>query len=259
VTTIVGLIILGILLPMGARAGSRLLGTTLSNGQLELVPCPTTPDPNITCVGTPGFGCTSQLYLDNRLARRNRVYPISGCRRVGQIPRVLGLLLPSYLLIPWRGTHWNCGRRNRTTTRESSKSSSSSILSHRLLLRRRSICSRVERLCKRSYPQSRFGHREFFESICVDGTTGWNSWIGTRNQCRRLDIFIVCCKCKFIPQRRHTFSPLMAESNITWPRERRTSSCYFQPIGFEGCSAIQRGNFCSSGSFGVHVCHCRRE
>jgi amino acid permease len=57
VVTIVGIIVLGILLPMGASPATRLLGTDMQT--LELVECPQTPTPGITCVGTPGFGCIS--------------------------------------------------------------------------------------------------------------------------------------------------------------------------------------------------------
>lgn len=56
VATIVGLIFLGILLPMGASP-TRLLGTDPVT--LNLVECPSDPSSNIVCVGTPGFGCTS--------------------------------------------------------------------------------------------------------------------------------------------------------------------------------------------------------
>jgi len=57
VVTIVGLIILGILLPMNASSTTRLLGTNLDT--LELVECPPGGvSGNITCVGAPGFGCT---------------------------------------------------------------------------------------------------------------------------------------------------------------------------------------------------------
>jgi amino acid permease len=57
VVTIVGIIILGILLPMGASPTTPLLGTDMST--LELVVCPQNPTPGITCVGRPGFECIS--------------------------------------------------------------------------------------------------------------------------------------------------------------------------------------------------------
>lgn len=57
VTTIVGLIILGIVLPMGASVGSRQLGTdgesTLHN--LTAVACSSSTMP---CLDPPGFPCT---------------------------------------------------------------------------------------------------------------------------------------------------------------------------------------------------------
>jgi amino acid permease len=62
--TIVGLIVLGILLPMNASPTTRLLGTDLDT--LELVECPSSDvvSGNVTCVGTPGFGCTSPSEAD---------------------------------------------------------------------------------------------------------------------------------------------------------------------------------------------------
>jgi amino acid permease len=50
--TISGLIILGILLPMGASAGVRLLGTDNNNQPIEC-PDPTGKD----CLSLPGFQC----------------------------------------------------------------------------------------------------------------------------------------------------------------------------------------------------------
>jgi amino acid permease len=51
-TTIVGLIILGLVLSMGASAKTRQLGTSLDN---IAIPCPVDGQ----CLGTPGFECTS--------------------------------------------------------------------------------------------------------------------------------------------------------------------------------------------------------
>jgi len=55
VLTIVGIIVLGVLLPMNAPANQKLLGTAPN---LSLIPCLKNPAPG-QCVGTPGFGCTT--------------------------------------------------------------------------------------------------------------------------------------------------------------------------------------------------------
>jgi len=62
VTTIIGLISLGILLPMGVSVGTRKLGTV---GQVEAqnliaVPCPSSALP---CLDAPGFPCTPFRHL----------------------------------------------------------------------------------------------------------------------------------------------------------------------------------------------------
>jgi len=54
VITIVGIIVLGVLLPMNASPNVRLLGTGPDNALIE---CP--PNNSTGCVGTPGFGCTN--------------------------------------------------------------------------------------------------------------------------------------------------------------------------------------------------------
>jgi amino acid permease len=51
--TIIAIIILGIILPMGAFAGSRQLATGPDN---TVAPCPDNPQPG-QCVGIPGFTC----------------------------------------------------------------------------------------------------------------------------------------------------------------------------------------------------------
>jgi len=58
IETLVGLIVLGILLPMGASAGTRKLGTL--NG--HIVSCPTTSVPGIMCLESPGFACESSMF-----------------------------------------------------------------------------------------------------------------------------------------------------------------------------------------------------
>lgn len=76
IITIVGLIILGILLPMNASLATRLLGTVFNNSTTpdwQLIPCPTNASLNIieetktngTCVGTPGFGCNPSIQTVN--------------------------------------------------------------------------------------------------------------------------------------------------------------------------------------------------
>jgi yeast amino acid transporter len=61
VLTIVGIIVLGVLLPMNATPNQRLLGT---NSNLSLIPCPDNSAPG-QCLGAPGFGCTPPVL--NRL------------------------------------------------------------------------------------------------------------------------------------------------------------------------------------------------
>ena len=51
--TIIGIIILGIILPMGASAGTRLLATGPNNNPIS---CPSNPAPD-QCLGVPGFPC----------------------------------------------------------------------------------------------------------------------------------------------------------------------------------------------------------
>ena len=68
IVTVVGLIVLGILLPMNASSENRLLGTVFTKDTVpdwQLIPCAANSTLNIvegemngTCVGTPGFGCT---------------------------------------------------------------------------------------------------------------------------------------------------------------------------------------------------------
>lgn len=53
VITIVGLIVLGLVLPMGV-AVVRLLGT---NGDDQPILCSETGNPSTDCLGPPGFGC----------------------------------------------------------------------------------------------------------------------------------------------------------------------------------------------------------
>jgi amino acid permease len=60
-TTCVGIIILGILIPMGASTATPLWGT---NSQHELVPCDLTVVPN-NCTGQPGFYCSNLLFLSD--------------------------------------------------------------------------------------------------------------------------------------------------------------------------------------------------
>ena len=57
IVTIVGIIVLGILLPMDAVASERLLGTAGDEryGNLTAVVCP--PNNTTGCLGHPGFGC----------------------------------------------------------------------------------------------------------------------------------------------------------------------------------------------------------
>jgi amino acid permease len=54
---IVGLIILGLVLPMGASAKTRQLGTSPDN---TAIPCPSNA-PEGQCLETPGFECTSHI------------------------------------------------------------------------------------------------------------------------------------------------------------------------------------------------------
>lgn len=56
--TIVGLIVLGILLPMGASAGTRLL----RNVSTTLAACPANPGPQ-ECLDNPGFLCISFVLI----------------------------------------------------------------------------------------------------------------------------------------------------------------------------------------------------
>jgi amino acid permease len=66
-TTIVGLIILGLVLSMGASAKTRQLGTSLDN---TAIPCPGNAADG-QCLGTPGFECTSiSESIDFRLGVR---------------------------------------------------------------------------------------------------------------------------------------------------------------------------------------------
>jgi amino acid permease len=51
--TIVGLIVLGIILPMGASAGTRQLATGPNN---TVIPCPPNPTQG-QCLDIPGFSC----------------------------------------------------------------------------------------------------------------------------------------------------------------------------------------------------------
>ena len=59
VVACVGIIILGILLPMDASTSQPLLGTNNVNGTLQLIPClnSTTDD----CVPQPGFSCICRI------------------------------------------------------------------------------------------------------------------------------------------------------------------------------------------------------
>jgi amino acid permease len=68
IVTVIGLIVLGILLPINASSAVRLSGTLFTNDTTpdwQLTQCPanlTVPiieetKQNGTCVGTPGFGC----------------------------------------------------------------------------------------------------------------------------------------------------------------------------------------------------------
>lgn len=59
IATIVGLIILGVLLPMGASVGTRLLKAD------SLAPCPPNPAPE-ECLEPPGFPCISPTEKDDR-------------------------------------------------------------------------------------------------------------------------------------------------------------------------------------------------
>src|SRR5271170_7957930 len=58
ITTILALIVLGVVLPWGASAGTRKLGYSATD---TLLPCPTTPTPGIQCLPTPGFACNFPL------------------------------------------------------------------------------------------------------------------------------------------------------------------------------------------------------
>ena len=55
--TIVGLIFLGILLPMGASIETRQLGTSPNNS--TVIPCPIINTTEIQCLDTPSFVCIS--------------------------------------------------------------------------------------------------------------------------------------------------------------------------------------------------------
>lgn len=56
--TILGIIVLGVLLPMGAVASQPLLGTS---AQGEIIPCPPNPSAG-ECVSPPGFICILPQY-----------------------------------------------------------------------------------------------------------------------------------------------------------------------------------------------------
>lgn len=58
VATIVGIIIMGILLSMGASAKTRMLATNLTNTTVEMC---LEPNPDDCSVGVPGFGCMVSL------------------------------------------------------------------------------------------------------------------------------------------------------------------------------------------------------
>jgi hypothetical protein len=65
-TTLVGLIVLGIVLPMGGLMGMRRL---LTGPNLEQLPCLANPVPG-ECLQTPGFPCKSQACTtDSRLGK----------------------------------------------------------------------------------------------------------------------------------------------------------------------------------------------
>jgi amino acid permease len=57
VTTIVGLVFLGILLPMGASVGTRELGTIQGSNNISTLT--TVCGPSTQCLPEPGFPCTS--------------------------------------------------------------------------------------------------------------------------------------------------------------------------------------------------------
>ena len=150
VATIIGIIFLGVLLPMGASSATRLLGTDLNT--LELVPCPSDLTANITCVGTPGFDCTpppSQLVLIHlhRLERR-RVPSILSRRGSRPISRSLGLLLPSHFLLRRHRVNRHRRRRDRKPKTNSPPLSPPCLLPSRILLHRGGHSLGIECQCE---------------------------------------------------------------------------------------------------------------
>lgn len=96
VITIVAIIILGFLLPMGVSSDTRQLGTT-SNNTVEY--CLVVSDTN-GCLPLPGFDCKALLgRVHSRLESRSRVSGILFHRGFRQSCGFLGGLLSSYILL----------------------------------------------------------------------------------------------------------------------------------------------------------------
>lgn len=209
--TIVGLIVLGVILPWGVSAGNRKLGYTPYNStdsnfvpSNELLSCPDplNPPPGIQCLPSPGFACIISYiasWTDYRLGTGS--VPSSLLFRwFRSISRFLGGLLSSHLCVPWSRAHWNCCRRDRTTAWDSPSCCSSSFLSHHHLLRGRRIRSRIERFCPGSIPSVRSfePRRRLRAPVCLDGSASGNSGFTTYYQCYWSACCTDSCECRNI-------------------------------------------------------------
>src|SRR5438045_2232082 len=144
--TIVGIIILGFLLPMGVSTDTRQLAT-IGN---DTAPCPS-PPANDTCLPLPGFDCTSSSILqkpvvDIRLENRSRFQELLLPRRFRQPCRFLGRLLSSCIVLYGSRNNRHRSRRNRTSKRNFTPCSPSRRLPRPSVPRSNNLCSRLERL-----------------------------------------------------------------------------------------------------------------
>jgi hypothetical protein len=146
VTAFVGIIISGLLLPLGASSATRLLGTDQNH---VLVPCDDPVTDN--CVSPPGFICMTSLNQNTNDIRleAERIQRILDNWGLGSTCGILALLLSSSIRIYRDRNHRYNSKRGRTTKNHIAPCSPSNSQTNHLLLYRRCLRPWYQSFCKR--------------------------------------------------------------------------------------------------------------